>query len=151
MGCPIALKQPSCGTAYKLTPSSGGYRESVLYRFKGTYGATRDGAWPRSTLVPGKGGVLYGTTAAGGDVACQGPSAQFGCGIVFQLTPQGKKYSEFVLHRFIGGNDGGGPFYGLLLRGGRLYGTTVDGGEPGAGGTCSAYSSGCGTVFSIKP
>lgn len=50
------------GTVFKLTPSGGGYTESVLYNFQGG----SDGAHPYSSLIADARGALYGTTAAGG-------------------------------------------------------------------------------------
>ena len=38
-----------------------------------------------------------------------------------------------TLHSFSGGSDGSGPQAGLILSGNTLYGTTVTGGNPGAG------------------
>jgi uncharacterized repeat protein (TIGR03803 family) len=46
-----------------------------------------------------------------------------------------------VLHSFGGQGDGSGPNGSLINVGGKLYGTTTEG-----GGTC-----GCGTVFAITP
>jgi uncharacterized repeat protein (TIGR03803 family) len=63
------------GTVFKLTPSSSGYTESVIYRFKGG----TDGAEPYWGVVADKNGVLYSTTASGGS---------FGNGTVFALTPR---------------------------------------------------------------
>jgi hypothetical protein len=145
--CALSTRH-GCGVAYKLFLSGRKYIGRVLYRFKGSSSSSGDGAWSRSTLVSGKNRVLYGTTDAGGDASCHGPSGGPGCGIVFQLTPNGMKYTERVLHRFLGGKDGSGPFYGVILRHGLLYGATVTGGGRG----CSGYASpGCGTVFSLKP
>lgn len=49
-----------CGVVYRLTPVTGGWKESLLYTFlDGT-----DGATPQAGLLF-KGGVLYGTTSAG--------------------------------------------------------------------------------------
>jgi len=63
------------GTVFELTPSGGGYSESVLYRFKGG----TDGADPYWGVVADKTGTLYSTTATGGS---------FGNGTVFALTPR---------------------------------------------------------------
>src|ERR1700733_1661504 len=61
------------GTVFKLTPTTSGYRETVLYSFVG--GADGDG--PFSGLVADKAGALYGVTLEGGNGACIG-----GCGTV---------------------------------------------------------------------
>jgi uncharacterized repeat protein (TIGR03803 family) len=51
---------------------------------------------------------------------------------------------ETVLHSFAGSPDGGSPDAGLLLAGGKLYGTTSTGGLTSCAG-------GCGTVFALTP
>jgi uncharacterized repeat protein (TIGR03803 family) len=73
------------------------------------------------------GGMLYGTTFAGG----AGDS-----GTVFALL---KKGPEFVLYSFAGGSDGANPATKLANVGGTLYGMTERGG-----------SSGFGTIFSFS-
>jgi len=84
----------------------------------------------------------YGTTSAGGGGTCSG-----GCGTVFQLTPPatpGGAWTETVLYRFTGGNDGATPWAGLVFdRAGNLYGATLFGGAP--------CRSGCGAVFKLAP
>jgi uncharacterized repeat protein (TIGR03803 family) len=52
--------------------------------------------------------------------------------------------TETILHTFAGSPDGSKPEAGLLLLGGKLYGTTSTGGST----TCPA---GCGTVFELTP
>jgi uncharacterized repeat protein (TIGR03803 family) len=122
------------GTAFSLIPPVSPGRVwalTVLHIF----GAPNDGALPEAGLVSGKGGVLYGTTARGGnEVNCS-------CGTVFSLTPPaspGGSWTEQVLFNFYP-PSGLGP-EGTLLYGGSgiLYGTTVGGGS-------SAY----GTVFAL--
>ena len=121
-----------CGTVFELAPDG---TESVLYAF--TSGS--DGAWPEGGLIGDGAGNLYGTTAEGGGTNCSG----LGCGTVFKLAPDG---TEVVLHAFTGGSDGAGPVARLTRdKAGNLYGTTLDGGSTGCGG------SGCGTVFRIAP
>lgn len=128
------------GTVYQLTPVSGTekWTESVIYSF----GAAPDGANPAGALIPGTGGILYGTTAAGG---------VSGEGTVFQLTPPsipGAAWTETVLYSFAGAPDGAGPQAGLVIdASGILYGTTANGGN--TAGSCGA--AGCGTIFSLTP
>ena len=121
------------GTVFKVTSKG---VETVPHSFTG--GA--DGATPFGGLVNSGHGNLYGTTAFGGGTGCGG----FGCGTVFQITPQGK---EIVLYSFTGANgDGAFPDAGLVSDfQGNLYGTTASGGDAGCGG------SGCGTVFKMTP
>jgi len=128
------------GTIFSLSaPASPGgtWSQTVLYNFAGG----TDGAAP-AYLTAGSGGVLYGTTQAGGVGSCLGPT----CGTVFSLTPPasvGGAWSENVLHRFTGGIDGGTPYNaGGIAIGthGALYGTTSEGGTQGFG-----------TVFKLSP
>src|SRR5215467_8390355 len=94
--------------------------ETVLYRFRGG----SDGAIPWSAPIIDARGNLYGTTQYGGG---QGSCAQGSpCGTVYRLRPQQKgSWSETILHRFTGGNDGGFTRAQLIFDpGGNLYGTT---------------------------
>jgi uncharacterized repeat protein (TIGR03803 family) len=99
------------GTVFKLSMSG---KEKVLYSFKGG----TDGENPYAGVVRGPAGNLYGTTFGAFGV---------GYGTVFKLNTA---YKEKVLHAFSGGNDGGYPYYGGLVRdsAGNLYGTTSFGG-----------------------
>jgi uncharacterized repeat protein (TIGR03803 family) len=100
-----------CGCVFKIAISGA---EKILYSFGG-----KDGSRPATALVSVK-GMLYGTTAAGG---------QKNRGTVFGVTTSGK---ETVLHSFQGGQDGAFP-RGLTAANGILYGTTSAGGSNGAG------------------
>jgi uncharacterized repeat protein (TIGR03803 family) len=124
---------PGCGTVFQVSTTSGS--ESVLHTFKGG----SDGNYPASVIdVKGE---LYGTTTAGGDTLCNGPSG-VGCGVVFKMTSPGKKYR--VLHAFRGGTDGISP-NALIDVKGTLFGATSTGGSSGCDGN------GCGTVFKVDP
>ena len=126
------------GTVFKLTPNAdGSWTESVLHNFTG--GA--DGANPYASLIFDQAGNLYGTTSEGGD----GSSCPYQhCGVVFELMPNGNgTWTESVLHRFKGGEDGGFPYAGLIFdQAGNLYGTT----EVGGNRVCL---DGCGVVFEL--
>lgn len=135
-----------CGAVFKLTPSpSGTYTETVIYGFLGD----ADGAYPEASLAMDRTGALYGTTAwGGGSSACQ-QTDFIGCGTVFKLTPTGSHYTERVLHAFSGGRDGSAPLAGVLVtRDGRVYGTTLLGGDA----LCATgLGTGCGTLFVLEP
>lgn len=119
-----------CGTVFELSPSGGGYVETVLYSF----GGFTDGASPAAGLILGSAGKLYGTTKSGGK----------GHGTVFVLIPATSGYTEQVLYRFPGGAGGASPLAGLTFdSSNNLWGTTSAGGT----GTCAH---GCGTVFELK-
>ncbi len=118
-----------CGTIYKIAPDG---TESILFRF----GDGERGATPFAGLFLDAAGNLVGTTVNGGAYTC---ANSYGCGTVFQLTPDGK---ETVLHAFTGKRDGDSPFGTLIADGaGNLFGTTAYGGR---------RSCGCGTVFGIS-
>jgi uncharacterized repeat protein (TIGR03803 family) len=113
------------GTVYAITP---GGSETEIYSFaSGGNGGDVDGAAPRGRLTEW-GGVLYGTTSAGGT---------YGAGTIFSVTPSG---AEKLLHSFQGGADGFGPWSTLVKLGSKLYGTTVYGGTQNSG-----------VIFSITP
>lgn len=108
------------GAVFKLAHSGKGYREHVLYSFKGG----NDGSSSTSTLLFGKGGDLYGTTSAGG--------GECNCGTIFRVDPKTGK--EKVLHGFGTGSDGEYPYYGMTAdANGNLYGATVAGGTKNQG------------------
>jgi hypothetical protein len=96
--------------------------------------AATNGYFPSDSLIVDRSGNLYGTTEHGGktDHGCG-----IGCGVVFELTPNGGGgWTEKVLYRFAGGNDGSNPIAGLIFDGaGNLYGTTTGGGTGGFEGT----------------
>jgi uncharacterized repeat protein (TIGR03803 family) len=126
------------GTIFKLSPSSTGWTESILYAF--TDGA--DGAWPRANLAMDPSGRLYGTATIGGST--NGSCASLGgCGVVFRLSPGGGWHFS-TLYTF-GFTRGAEPNGGLVLdASGNLYGTTT------LGGPCTRKQS-CGTVFRLSP
>lgn len=122
------------GEVFKLDTT--GY-ETVLHSFSGG----SDGAYPSASLSRDAAGSLYGTAEAGGTFNSTCP---FGCGVVFQVNPQGK---ERVLYSFTGGSDGAAPNSGLVRdTAGNLYGTTSAGGNTSL---CSGF--GCGVVFRLDP
>ena len=119
---------------------------STIYNFTGQNG---DGAEPNGILAIGKNGVLYGTTAGGGSGPCAITFVPSGCGTVFELRPPatpGGAWTESILYRFAGANgDGWSPYGGVVIgQGGRLYGTTLNGGSG-----CGTW--GCGIVFELTP
>ncbi len=108
-----------CGVVFKLTLSSNGWTEDVLWRF--SYGS--DGFFPLNGVIFDQAGNLYGVASYGGDLSCDFYGYN-GCGTVFQLTPSGSAWEENVLHTF---HVSGGSFPqgGLLFDpSGNLYGTT---------------------------
>ena len=132
-----------CGTVFELSPpktKGGQWTEKVLHSFAGG----TDGANPNGGLILDGKGVIYGTTAAGGDEGEQCGSG--GCGTVFELKPPTKKggaWVETVLYRFKSTPDGTTLGAGVIFdKSGKLNGATVDGG----GGNF-----GSGTIFRLAP
>lgn len=111
------------------------YKEKVLFNFA----TTADGLGPRGGLVQDSAGNLYGTTFTGGIFSSSCIITNGECGVVFKLDPSG---NETVLHDFLGGSDGGGPWGSLVLDSqGNIYGTTSTGGS-----SCQ-----CGVVYELSP
>jgi uncharacterized repeat protein (TIGR03803 family) len=122
----------NAGAVFQLTPpvGHGGWTATTIYRFNGG----SDGLYPYAGVIADAAGNLYGTTAGDG---------QTYFGTVYKLTPPqpGGNWTKTTLYAFTGGQDGSGPFAGLIFGpGGVLYGTTAGGG-----------TSGNGTVFEIVP
>ncbi len=111
------------GAILELTPSSGGWTETMIHSF----GSTGDGTQPEAGLIIDKQGNLYGTTAGGGAL---------NFGTVFELTFSGGNWTEQVIYSFHGSTDGETPYLGDLTfdKAGNLYGATKSGG-PHNGGT----------------
>lgn len=126
-----------CGVVFRLSHGTRGWKESILYSFKGV----SDGAHPGyGALAIDTAGNLYGTTIYGGTGYCS-----TGCGIVFKITHHSGVWQEQVLHTFtaFSQTDGATPYGGLVLDpAGNIYGTTSGGGNSACG---------CGTVFKLDP
>lgn len=126
------------GTVFKLTRSSSGWQESVLWDF--TCG--NDGCVPDASLVSDSAGNLYGTTSEGGRDA--------GAGTVFELSPPpdgSGNWTQTTLYTFTGGRDGSVPQSTLTFdQSGNLYGTTSWGGY---WENCTGDIYGCGVVFEL--
>jgi uncharacterized repeat protein (TIGR03803 family) len=122
-----------CGTVFKITSTG---TLTTLYSFCSQSGCT-DGDYPLAGLVQAPNGNFYGTTASGGiSSACSG-----GCGTIFKITPSG---TLTTLHSF-DGTDGSEPRWLIQATNGDFYGATI------LGGTGTACTSGCGTLFRITP
>jgi uncharacterized repeat protein (TIGR03803 family) len=122
------------GAVFQLTPSGGGWVETVIYSFTGG----NDGSDPHGGVILGADGNLYGTAVAGGSGGiCTGD----GCGVVYKLTPFGGQWSETTLYSFKGGTDGWGPGGRVVFdAAGNLFGTTPNGGRHSFG-----------TIFKLTP
>jgi len=119
------------GTVFELSPSGGGWNETVIYSF----GQLPDGENPSAPVIMDTQGNLYGTTGGGGQNSPYG-------GVVFELSPNGQGgWTEQILLNFnISTPYGYGPGAGLILDAhGDLYGTT-----PHAGHSA-------GTAYELSP
>ncbi|MGO9516897.1 MAG: choice-of-anchor tandem repeat GloVer-containing protein, partial [Candidatus Korobacteraceae bacterium] len=130
------------GVVFELSPSNGGWTETVLYSFAGG----NDGNSPYSGLVFDKAGNLYGTTSYGGGPGCGGT----GCGTVYELTPSGSGWSERIIYSFQGTSDGAQADGGLIFdQSGNLYGGTYNGGSGGGGTIYELTPSNGGWNFNV--
>jgi uncharacterized repeat protein (TIGR03803 family) len=68
-----------CGIVYKLSLTSGGWKEAVLHRFTGG----TDGAMPVAQVTLDAAGNIFGTTESGGNLADCNSN---GCGVVFEIV-----------------------------------------------------------------
>lgn len=104
------------GTVYKLTPSNGGWIETILHSFTGG----NDGGSPVSGVILDSAGNLYGTTLYGG---------AGNRGTVYRLSLSNGVWVEQVLYSFQGNSDGELPSGGLIFDSqGNLYGSTTQAG-----------------------
>lgn len=121
------------GAAFRMTPSSGGWTESLIYSFS-------DGAAPQAGLVMDSAGNLYGTL----------PYGALGYGLVFQLSPGQSGWTENVIYSFTDAADGKTPMAGLLMdQAGNLYGATYLGGANNGGTVYELSPSGNGWNFQV--
>jgi uncharacterized repeat protein (TIGR03803 family) len=118
------------GTAFKLTPQSGGkWKFRTIYGFKGE----PDAGFPYGGLIADAAGNLYGATYYGG---------ANGVGSVFELARGAKGYQESVLYSFGSVNDVNSTTTTLVFdSASNLYGTASAGGDSG----CD-----CGGIFKLK-
>ncbi|MBZ5573259.1 MAG: hypothetical protein LAO09_15425 [Acidobacteriia bacterium] len=143
LSCPVPSGD-GCGLVFELSPENdGSWTETVLHVFHGD----ERGSVPLGDLVFDSAGKLYGTTLEGGDLSCSA-NPSYGCGIVFQLSPEPDgKWTEQVLHTFTG-PDGVFPVGELTFDpSGNLYGVAEGGGYEQCPYNPSYH--GCGTVFEL--
>jgi uncharacterized repeat protein (TIGR03803 family) len=112
------------GTIFKVTPSG---TLTTLYNFCSLPNCT-DGEFPEAALIQASNGNFYGTTSGGGNDSSGGT--------VFKMTPSGTLTPLYSFCINPDCPDGYSPEAALIqATNGNLYGTTVDGGANGMGGT----------------
>jgi uncharacterized repeat protein (TIGR03803 family) len=120
------------GAVFELSPSSGGWTETLLYSFCPQPDGLicPDGDSPEAGVTFDKSGNLYGTTAFGGSNKYRGG------GVVFKLSPGSNGWAENVLYGFLtpSGHYGGYLLGDVTLdSAGNVYSTGNEGGEYGQG------------------
>jgi uncharacterized repeat protein (TIGR03803 family) len=121
------------GSIYEMKNESTGWKFGTLLTFDGT----DEGNYPNGGLILDGAGNLYGTTNSEGALCC---------GTVFEVKHGANDtWTRSLLYSFSGGTDGGFPQAPLVSNGpGKLYGTTMTGGDLSCG------SGGCGVVFELS-
>ena len=132
----------NAGTVVELRRAGETYRERVVFDF----GPGSVGNQPLGTPVIDGAGNVFGVTQFGGSF--NGICGHVGgCGVVFELSPQGKGFAERTIYALPGGTGGILPQAGLASdNAGNLYGTAYAGGDPSCDG-----GGGCGVVFKLQP
>jgi uncharacterized repeat protein (TIGR03803 family) len=133
IGCTnLSQEVPGCGVVFRLAPSGAKYVETVLHKFDNN---GKDGFNPYGDVLRNSAGVLKGTTAGGGSGLR---------GIVYELKPSGKTYTETILYAVKGPpSDGSQPESGLAMDSkGALYGTSYYGGANSKGAVYKLTPSG---------
>lgn len=130
-----------------LTTAASAQTETVMYSFTGA----SDGSVPNANMIADSAGNYYGTAFWGGSYNSTYGCQYYGCGTVFELSPNGLGgWTYNVIYTFTGGADGGDPAGALVFDGsGNLYGTTYQGGVPSS--DCQSLPVGCGVVFELSP
>jgi len=119
------------GTIFEVTPSG---TTTTLHSFCALTNCA-DGSVPSAGLIQATDGKFYGTTSGGGANSS---------GTAFKVTSTGVVTTLYSFCAQSGCTDGSAPFPGLFqATNGTFYGTTT------SGGTSTACTGGCGTVFSI--
>jgi len=126
------------GTVFQMTPSSSGWKESVLHEFE----LQSDGGVPYAGLVLDSKGDLYGAATDGGAGGASGG------GTVFELTHANDDWKFTVLYRLSGWGISG-SWRNLLLVSGKIYASTHCDGTHNAGTVYELTDS--GTTWTYKP
>jgi uncharacterized repeat protein (TIGR03803 family) len=131
------------GAVFEMSPSAGGWTESILYTFSG--GGSGGWGYPESGVLRDASGNLYGTTTL---------QTQYAAGVLYELSPSAGSWTANVLHTFqCTGNEGCVPGGVIYDRAGNVYLGTPAGGVNG-GGTAVEFQPSLGwssnTLFSFS-
>lgn len=116
------------GTIFELSPQRHQWVETVLYSFC-SQASCSDGSTPYNSVAIDASGNLFGTTVHGGSGA--GCRDRLGCGVAYELVPNGAQSTYTVLHDFCQQDscvDGAYPNEVSLDAAGNVIGSTLEGG-----------------------
>ena len=132
--------------ALMCASAAGQNNYKVIHSFSGY---PNDGMTTSSSVVFDKLGNMYGATDGGGN---QTGCGDFGCGTVYELSPDGQgNWTETILYNFcqdwngVACLDGYSPNGLTMDADGNLYGTTF------SGGSGYVYGAGSGVAFELSP
>ncbi len=113
------------GSVFELLPDGrGGWKERVIHSFGDAYGEQLPGG-----LIFDKSGNLYGRSPSGSGGGCT-----YGCGSVWELSPNGNGGWKFATLQKFDSSNGANPWGDLNIdASGELWGTTSNGGTYGYG------------------
>jgi len=120
----------NCGTVFQLTPSEGGWTETVLHTFSGN----PDGMAPNGLVLVAD-EQLFGTATYGG----------LNWGIIFELWRSGSSWS-YGIYNYFKVSNGCWPEATLVNYGSTLYGTTLTAGHWGGGNVFYSWGPGKGGI-----
>lgn len=132
------------GAVFELSPTATGeWKETILFSFDNS--VNQDGYDPQGGVIFDAAGNLYGTTSSGGNQT--GKCSPFGCGTVYELSPNGSgAWTETILLSF-DGDDGSEPMGNFVAdASGNLYGVTLAGGKV-VNADCGGNT--CGVVYEM--
>lgn len=132
----------------ELSPGSSGWNYDPIYSFCAQQPCT-DGWGPWAPPIWDGHGNIFGTTYNGGNGTQLCWLHEDGCGVIFEMTPNGDgTWTYHVLYRFASyKDDGQSPAAGLVMdSAGNFYGTTALGGPYGR--ALGGY--GNGTLFKLS-